>query len=357
MRWLAKLTRWLIGRPENQPHKNDAVNVAQVAEATNVYRDQAKQTAIDVGASLTVLGLLGQQLTNVAADVEQSVVGVCQGFQSMTQRAQSAIAAASETLEVTGAGTEQGLVGNVQSILESLLANVRSSSQYAVDLSSRLDALDARLRTVENSLDEVEEISAKARIVALNGQIEAARLGTAGMAFGVVAQETKVLADNAAKTSDTIRTLVSTLGKSLKQASSDLRTRTISDSAMVAQSESDVRQTLNELMNTHHRMTHSLQNSSQVGQALRGDIAKAVTAMQFQDRVKQRVSHVVETLQMLIQELHPITSSVEDEQIKARSQSWFARLENHYTMDAERQVHVGQNSSASSPVECSVELF
>ncbi len=348
----------LIGLIE-EPSKSsqERAQWSRTVEENQAHRTRISSTATDVGASVRVMDLLGNQLNEVVKDIETSVVGVCQGFQSMAQRAQSAISAASETLEVTGHDSDRGLVGNVQTILETLLSNVKSSSQYAVELSSRLDALDHRLRSVEKSLDEVEEMSAKARIVALNGQIEAARLGTAGMAFGVVAEETKVLADNAAKTSDTIRQLVTSLGESLIQAAEDLRHRTVTDSTMVARSEADVRCMLEELSRVHRRMTDSLQNSNQVGQALRQDIAKAVTSMQFQDRVSQRVAHVVETMHMLAHELQPIVAMADPVQVNSRTHELTARLQSRYTMDAERQVHEGQTHSTAASNECSVELF
>ncbi len=60
-------------------------------------------------------------------------------------------------------------------------------------------------------------------------------------------------------------------------------------------------------------MTHSLSNSAAMSRQLNLDIGQAVMSMQFQDRVNQRIGHLIDSIEELNAELQPyaVTSQVE----------------------------------------------
>jgi methyl-accepting chemotaxis protein len=318
---------------------------------------------VDVAAATKVMTMLEKQLGEVSSDVESSVVGVCQGFQGMTERAQSAINLAQGAVGMNEHGKEGDLIQQMQRVMESLLENVRLSSEFSQEVSQKLLNLESRLNLVENTIEEVEEISNRAKLVALNGQIEASRLGTQGRAFQVVAEETKALATNAAKTSDTIRSSINQLAIELHGTSSSIRTRAASDSESFRRSEESAKKLLSDIQSANSRIKQSLTQTVKIGGELRTDIAKAVMSMQFQDRVSQRIAHVIETLDILTTRMKPVCANAPQKEVELRCSEWMREITARYTMDSERELHgskkhvTTKHSTHSKAEECSVELF
>ena len=317
---------------------------------------------VTIVAVCNVLEVLERQLTDVSQDVESSVAGVCKGFQGMATRAQAAVNAASESL---GSGVKddigKDLISEMQKVLTSLIENVRASSDFTQTVSGKLLGLETRLAAIEDTLGAVEALANKAKLVALNGQIEAARLGPAGQAFAVVAKETKTLSTHAAQTSDSIRNLVGELSQEVKVTSAEIRKRTEVDLRRFAESESQATQMLNDIDVSHKRIMQSLNTTSQISGELRGDISKAVMSMQFQDRVSQCIAHVVETMEVLVDHVDPKSIGDCELAAKDRSDEWLSQISKRYTMDSERVALGGaelvDSSGAGAADEFDVELF
>ncbi|TWU56615.1 Methyl-accepting chemotaxis protein McpA [Rubripirellula tenax] len=78
--------------------------------------------------------------------------------------------------------------------------------------------------TMDSAIDEINEINSRTKLLALNARIEAARAGSYGAAFGVVAAEMQKLASNttdaanqmASRTQRTIQLLLDLIGTSVR---------------------------------------------------------------------------------------------------------------------------------------------
>ncbi|MEM9798365.1 MAG: methyl-accepting chemotaxis protein [Pseudomonadota bacterium] len=69
--------------------------------------------------------------------------------------------------------------------------------------SSVRSAQHAQART-QNGRSEITDIAKTIRLISLNARIEAARAGTAGRAFGVIAEEIKLLSDRTTMATDEV---------------------------------------------------------------------------------------------------------------------------------------------------------
>lgn len=312
---------------------------------------------VAIVAACKVLEVLERQLEDVNQDVESSVAGVCNGFHGMAERAQSAVHSAKD---VIGAGSEDhggaGLIDEIQQVLQYLLDGVKLSCEFSQDVSSKLGRLESRLASVERELKAVEKIANKAKLVALNGQIEAARLGEQGLGFSVVAQETRTLAANAAETSDIIGISIKELAGDLREASSNIKDRAESDSNLFAESERKANGLLQDLQVSHAKMMQSIAKTTEISAQLRDDIGKSVMSMQFQDRISQRIGHVISTMNGLIQHVLPNDAPELEPAATQQSQRWLSEFAASYTMDSERQALAGASSSPGN-TEFSIELF
>jgi hypothetical protein len=87
------------------------------------------------------------------------------------------------------------------------------------------------------AVNEIERINLQTKILSLNAQIEAARAGTVGNAFGVVAMEMVNLSNQTAEVTNTLATVtqgnISSLNKVIDELGRDIRGTRLSDLAMM----------------------------------------------------------------------------------------------------------------------------
>lgn len=315
----------------------------------------------ELAAIREILQLQVNQLRGVNKDVEDSVAGVCSGFHGIAERAQAAVASArSANISESAASGTVSPLEEMHQVLESLLVAVQSSCSFSKSAAEQLCQLERRLVGIDKVVSEVEDIAGRAKMVALNGRIEASRLGERGKAFAVVAQETKDLADKAGKTSCTIRESINELAVELFDTTAEMRQRAKTDAENVEKTNAAVRQLLKRLEQTHCQMNMAMTATANISVELRSDIGKAVTSMQFQDRVSQRVAHVVEALTGLADLIHPWCSEASATEAKRHFDSWQSEMAQHYTMDSERTANGASpqcGSTGKSDNTLNVELF
>ena len=241
---------------------------------------------VELAAGVRVLQILSGQLQQTAIDIQDSIVRVSTGFAGMAQQAASAVQ----------------------------LSQCRVQSREGMN-----KVLDAARKT----LDEVDTIAREARMVGLNGQIDAARAGQQGIAFSVVANETKSLALHAATTSDMLKKM------------------------------------LNELAVLHEQLVEALQSSESTSECLSKEITRAVMGLQFQDRVNQQIQHITETLDAIYDRAVPITEQVPPRKVAARLEDWREWMQSRSTMESERAVAGSCSGASAAPGDefGSVELF
>jgi methyl-accepting chemotaxis protein len=87
---------------------------------------------------------------------------------------------------------------------EGVVAFAADAVAEAARASQTVRSLRSSTDEIRSSVDLITRIAAQTRLLALNATIEAARAGEAGRGFSVVASEVKSLADEAARSSDTI---------------------------------------------------------------------------------------------------------------------------------------------------------
>jgi methyl-accepting chemotaxis protein len=134
-----------------------------------------------------------------------------------------------------------------------------------------------------------------------------------------------------------------------------VQVRLAEDNEATGNSESTVRSILDRLAASYAQMSESLNKSAAMGRQLNSDIAQSVVSMQFQDRVNQRIDHIIESLDEIANQLRPHSRSANAEAAAEQTQAVMDRLAKSYTMDAERAL--AGEPSASQAAEGSIELF
>lgn len=315
--------------------------------------------ATELSANLQVLRSMSEQIVEVQKDMQQSVEDVCVGFNGMAEKAKHTVDIASNVLGDKETEARDGdLIGNVRITLNAMLDSIRESSQSSAEIAGEIELMNGNLGSINACLKEIEDIARGAKLVALNGSIEAARAGEVGVVFNVAAQETRHLAANAGAASVRIRDTVGGLTESLIAASEQLTERANQNAAQTSKSESAATSSLNMLSQMHELITTAMQETERVSQSLSQDISRSIVAMQFQDRVNQRLDHVVQTIQQICDRIEPNAKLVSAPRKQQVVDQWLAQLSEQYTMAAEREVHSAQKSGAAATEDTGdFELF
>ncbi|MCU0713931.1 MAG: methyl-accepting chemotaxis protein [Pirellula sp.] len=335
--------------------KNQALRNEELLATQNAT---GKETAIQAEIELLTMGrtisVLERQIAEVNQDIETSIVGISRGFQGMAKQAQTAIS----TAGAAAGDRPADRIAEMQDVVKRLVHDMGESCDSLNGASQKLIDVEKRLDIVESVLYNIEKIASQSRLVALNGEIEARRLGDAGKAFAVVAAETKSLSQHATETSRSIRELLSELTSVVTSTTSDLSARSQSDAKRLSQSKQEAEALLSYIHSDHNRMTESLAETEKIGRELQGNISNAVMSLQFQDRVSQRIHHVVDSLKVLRSRAEETADPVWQNEAETRCLQLLQQLSSQYTMESERAALLNDKKTGVPSSETfDVELF
>ena len=196
-------------------------------------------------ALVRLLGEIEEASAAIGATAERLHDAASQVASGASEGAENVRRTADSLAKMTA--TMQGAATRAQSVENRAVESAATAQEGAAVLHESLDALTAVLR--EASV--VDSIATDAGLLAVNAAIEAARAGVGGSGFTVVADEVRILAQQASKAAREINQL-STAGSASAGRSSELLGRlapSIDDStAMVRELAVSARNQANELM-------------------------------------------------------------------------------------------------------------
>ncbi len=99
-------------------------------------------------------------------------------------------------------------LGNSFEVVETLLTSVQQLAELSADTANAMDDFGRLMSEIGRMTEFVEDVSDETQLLALNAAIEAARAGTHGLGFAVVAGEVGRLAKTTSESTTTIKKLV-----------------------------------------------------------------------------------------------------------------------------------------------------
>jgi methyl-accepting chemotaxis protein len=307
----------------------------------------------EVAAAIPLLGFIGTQLTQTANQIETAVVDVCHHFQSMMERAKAGVSSAAELLagEATGRSRESigALIEEAQQTIETLLQQSQHSTQVSQSAIERIQRVRAATDDITKSLAQLDDITVGNRLLAVNARIQAVYAGDRASGFGGVANEIAIQARRSADIVDLIRNVSGELRSIAELALSDLEVMAAEDQKALEKSRLRVDRVLDDFRRMHGFTRRFVEKVTEENALVADEISSAVHSLQFQDRVNQRMAHVVGELDRL-----RTIFARHCQNVNVDSQAVLERLSAAYTMQEERRVVGDQDST---PKEFDEELF
>src|SRR6201992_3492159 len=310
------------------------------------------QVEMELARYLPQLGNMSEQLRQTSKQIEDSVVGVCNSFQGIAVRARATVGRAlgflgNEAQSSSHKQSFEGLIDACSGTLVKIMNTTAEAGDISLRAIERIEEIDKASPQISAALGQLDANARGHRMLAFNARIEAAHAGNAGMGFAVVAVELAAQTVKSRMVTAQVGELTLNLRALAESTLKDLRRMNEKDSERVEQCRREVDESLQDLQAAHGEMSEMLNGMAAEGALLATDISSAVRGMQFQDRISQRIAHVVADLDTLSARLEHVGNFAPG--AVAADEGFSA-----YTMREERAVGGSDEREASGG---DVELF
>ena len=239
------------------PGRKRRDEIGAMAGALEVFREglvRARQLQIAADQAHQERGRRAAAVESYTQDFGRSIAGVmnhlehgASGMKSAAQRMSGAVAetsdqatsthreaaAASENLTTVAAAVEQmaASVGEISRQVTKAAAAATAAVDEAAQVDARMKAVTASADRTGDILGVIADVAARTNLLALNATIEAARAGEAGKGFAVVASEVKQLAAQTARATDDVSAQIAAMRNAACEAAAAVSgmSRTIGD--------------------------------------------------------------------------------------------------------------------------------
>jgi methyl-accepting chemotaxis protein len=269
-----------------------------------------------------------------------------------------------DLLGVLGTGSNKNTADNERKLLmmiqeseAKLLAMTQQLNQAQQNRLRMLVEIQELAKVTDNlqaMTSEVGDIAAQTNLLALNAAIEAARAGESGRGFAVVATEVRALSNRSSEAGQKIRQRVAEVTQALTKTVTDSEQQVSHEQELIQQTEQTISSVLSDyegavqgISETNHQMQLQAEHVQQ-------QLSDVVMHLQFQDRVSQILSHIMDDMNKLSQSSARFTEQVNSGQTPEliSVHQWLDGLKRSYTTLEQVSVHTGgkQNTKADDDI-------
>ena len=140
-------------------------------------------TDTELARYLPHLSRMSAQLKQTSTQIESSVVGVCNSFQGIAERARSTVSRTTGFLSSKGKGASsrqsfEDLIQNCSDTLVKILNTTEEAGEVSRRAIDRINQMDKASQLIGAALVKLEQIAHENKMLAMNARIEAAHIST-----------------------------------------------------------------------------------------------------------------------------------------------------------------------------------
>ncbi|GLQ06956.1 methyl-accepting chemotaxis protein [Sneathiella chinensis] len=393
------MTVVLTDRPTDQYQSQSQHHSA----ATSGESDPAEQEALEFLSKWKSLSSTQRKALHVVMDeiglvsdlVESNITDISVTFRELAVHAQSQSDNVKDIVETSTHVEFDGKIVNLSEIigmidkhLSEVIGKLVDTSKKGLEVVFSLDDVVRDIGEIDKLITEIEGINKQTNLLALNARIEAARAGSAGKGFAVVAYEVQDLAKAVNQLATRMRGEISTISSGVKNGHNQIRKIADTDLSSNILAKDVIRGLMDCILDQNSHFTSALKASEQASKDISRDIAAVITRLQFQDRAKQRMENLTNTLTVMEQSLENFETETADTFSSALSwqetdEAWFRALVDRLTLgemrdrflsavfpheaaagteadaasDADKTGKADPNAGTDPDDDCDIELF
>ncbi len=234
----------------------------------------------------------------VVSDTENAVLRVTEALFTLVKNSKDLSTHIEKSLSFISDG-DSGL----KKTLTNLEEQVRVFQTLASHFTQVKDGLNADIGTLAKAVGSINQFSEtlsdladQTNVLAINASIEAARVGIHGRGFAVIATQVQALAKNSKGIAETMaRTIREVVGN--VEASFQRQSQRIGDAeALIVHSDGELRKWADHVGPQLAEVGTMISESRGLAQIVTGELGEVTVSLQFQDRTKQILDHLADTL-------------------------------------------------------------
>lgn len=247
--------------------------------------------------------MLRKEIHGVVHHTEQAANTISSSFQAVINKATLQAREAMELLEGTQGGTS---VDTPQSLtdfirvsderLTKMADEVVRVADLSVQMVTELDGVQNRTQAIDGFLLDVEKLADQTSLLALNADIEAARVGEFGRGFSVVAQEVRRLSQRSHEFSDRIRQHLKAVKVGLNKTYGDMRNLSAADMEHALKIKDDVIALTRSLEDKNREVAETVGRINTISREIAQDVHNVVVSLQFHDITSQKLRGMLEPM-------------------------------------------------------------
>lgn len=321
----------------------------------------------DVSFLCSALPLMKKLAELVIVKTEESAMNLTENIFSISSRSSQVGGHISRYLNDLFSG-DKSLKTNIEILsremkrIDSLIEDFSAiNKRYTVDMKH----IEENVKTINGFLSGIRDVSDRTGLLAINSSIEAARVGTAGKGFSVLAGEIQGLASSSRDLSLQIDEVVAGISERVEESFKTLETEIKVTLDELNQTRRDLREISESLDGKIGEVENHVKESDVLSKTVTEELNRVSVNMQYQDITRQILEHVMDVLnyyRVRLEEKEPVLiaesdSRVKKEKILEKASSFFTIEEEWNLFGMKMNSKDSQKKGSGEGFKGDVELF